>query len=92
MFNTSQQSQDFEPGEVPIANELYLATKNYNPDIKEPTISSENIRLLGYRAGEIVIVTLTPNRGGWLEGYRANDPDRLCGLAHSSSFRKINFT
>ena len=77
---------------MPIIPGLYLAIKNFNPDVKEPLVGSENIRLLGFRAGEIVMMTLVVNKGGWFEGYRANDPDRLCGLAHISCFKKINFS
>ena len=91
-FTAPNTVQEFEPGEVPIIPELYLAIKNFNPDIKEPPLGTENIRVLGFRAGEIVMMTIATNRGGWFEGYRANDPDHLCGLAHISCFKKINFS
>jgi hypothetical protein len=47
--------------------------------------------VLGYRAGELILMTLPPNKGGWFEGYRFNDPERLCGLGHISSLKKLLF-
>jgi len=43
------------------------------------------------REGELILMTIAPNKSGWFEGYRANDPDRLCGIAHKSFLKKINF-
>lgn len=37
-------------------------------------------------------MTVKPNRYNWFEGYRGSDPHRVCGISHSSSIKKINFT
>jgi hypothetical protein len=79
------------PGEVNIIHEIYLAIKDFNPLDQEVPISKEQVLLLSYKIGELVLITLSPNKGGWFEGYRANDPDRICGIAHISSLKKINF-
>eukprot|EP00347_Sterkiella_histriomuscorum_P018831 403344007 len=78
-------------GNVPIVNELYLAVKDFNPEDTEPLITQEGIKLLNFRSGEILQMTLQTNQGGWFEGYRTNDPDCLCGLTHISAVKKINF-
>lgn len=43
------------------------------------------------REGDLVFMTIAPNKGGWFEGYKATDPDRLCGIAHKHFLKKINF-
>ena len=70
---------------------MYLATKDFNSDEKEPSVTGDNIKLLSFRIGEILLVTLQPNSYGWFEGYRHNDPDRVCGLAHKNAIRRILF-
>lgn len=83
--------QNYESGEAPIFDEIFLVIKDFNPDDKEPLISQEKVRILSLREGELLFMTILPNKGGWFEGYRANDPDRLCGLGHNSFLKKINF-
>ena len=70
---------------------MFLAVRNFNPIDDEPIFSSQNIRFLSFRVGEIINVTLTINEYGWFEGYRHNDPDRLCGISHKSMIRRILF-
>ncbi|CDW81031.1 UNKNOWN [Stylonychia lemnae] len=86
------QSVMIENGEAPIIPELYLAIKDFNPEDQEPLIANEGVKLLNFRAGEIVQLTLQPGKGGWFEGYRTNDPDCICGIAHISTVKKINFS
>lgn len=78
-------------GEVPIQKELYLAIKDFNWEDKEPRLTKDEIRLLSFRRGEILITTLSPNSSGWFEAYRHNDPDCICGIAHKNAVRKILF-
>lgn len=60
-------------GPVPVLPELYLAMKDFNPDLKERGTHLASL-LLGFRTGELILMTVKPNRGGWFEGYRHNDP------------------
>ena len=71
--------------------EIFIVIKDFNPDGKEPLLTSEKVRILSLREGELVLMTIAPNKSGWFEGYRANDPDRLCGIAHKTFLKKINF-
>lgn len=87
-------SQPIYPrGIVPVLHELYLAIQDFNPDDKERSHEDKNggVKILSYRTGELVLLTMAPNKGGWFEGYRFNDPDRLCGLGHLSTLKKVNF-
>ncbi|CDW84035.1 UNKNOWN [Stylonychia lemnae] len=83
--------QSYDEGEIGILHEIFLVTKDFNPEEKEPLLTSEKVRVLSLRVGELLFMTIAPNKGGWFEGYRANDPDRLCGIAHKSFLKKINF-
>ena len=78
-------------GEISVKPELYLAIRDFNPKDLEPAITNHKIKPLSFRVGEILIVTLTLNEQGWFEGYRHNDPDRICGVSHKSMIRKILF-
>ena len=44
-----------------------------------------------YRAGELIVMTIAPNKGGWFEGYRTNDMNRICGISQLSTVKKVNF-
>lgn len=79
------------PGEVSIIQELYLATRDFNPHEKELPVTKNMIQILSFRAGELILMTLEPNKGGWFEGYRHNDPERICGISHINALKKINF-
>lgn len=79
-------------GEVSILPALYLAIRDFNGDGKEPVLGQQKIKLLSFRVGEILLLTLEPNRGGWFEGYRGSDPDRVCGIAHQSCIKRVNFS
>ena len=68
---------------------MYLAIRDFNVEEREPTFTSEDIRLLSFKVGDIILVTLTINSNGWFEGYRHSDSDRLCGIAHKSMIRRI---
>ena len=81
----------YSPGKVHIKHDLYLAIKNFNPDNKDPQPPKDQAQFLSFRAGEMILMTMEPNNGGWFEGYRHNDPQRLCGIAHKSTVKKINF-
>jgi hypothetical protein len=83
--------QVHKPGEAPIIHDIYLATKDFNPDDKEPLLTNEYVKILSFRAGELILMTIEPNKGGWFEGYRHNDPERICGIAHKSALKRINF-
>jgi hypothetical protein len=37
---------------------MYLATKDFNNDDKEPLVSGDNLKFLSFRIGEIILVTL----------------------------------
>lgn len=100
MLNTNPDDDDLRmdstgkllpPGEVPIAKELYVAIKDFNPDDNEPRLTKDEIKLLSFRIGEILIATLLPNSSEWFEGYRHNDSDCICGIAPKSAVRKILF-
>ena len=52
---------------------------------------NNKIKILNFRAGELILITVEPNKQGWFEGYRHNDPQKLCGIAHISTLKKINF-
>jgi len=65
--------------------------RDFNPEDRERSLDEQGIRLLAFRTGELILMTLCPNKGGWFEGYRHNDPERMCGIAHVSSLKKINF-
>jgi hypothetical protein len=54
-------------------------------------MNEKGIKILSYRAGELILMTLSPNKGGWFEGYRFNDPEKLCGISHISTLKKVNF-
>lgn len=79
------------PGEIPIVKELFVAIKDFNMAESEPRLTKDEIRLLSFRIGEILIVTLPPNKSGWFEAYRHNDPDCICGIAHKDVIKKIHF-
>jgi hypothetical protein len=64
--------------------------KDFNPDNEE--IPVESVRILSFRPGELVLVTMPANKHGWFEGFRANDPENICGIAHISSVKKVNFS
>ena len=82
----------FSPGEPQPLGDIFVAIKDFNPEDREkPLESAGNVRILGYRAGELILMTIPPNKGGWFEGYRFNDPSRLCGLGHISSLKKLLF-
>ena len=78
------------PGFVPIQSDLYLAIRDFNPEDREKPID-RGVRFLAFRAGELVLITLGPNKAGWFEGYRFNDPERQCGLSNISALKKVNF-
>ncbi len=70
---------------------MHIAIKDFNKDSKESSVTMEFIRILSYEAGDIIFMTKKPNRSGWFEGYRSNDPNRMCGISHVGSIKKINF-
>ena len=95
---SGQEISDFDshshtlvPGPVPIMHEIYYAIRDFNPEDKEKSQDDKGFKILAYRTGELILMTIKPNRGGWFEGYRFNDPERLCGLGHMSTLKKINF-
>eukprot|EP00347_Sterkiella_histriomuscorum_P012684 403367623 len=81
----------FEPGEIAILSEMYLVVKSFNPDNREPLLSNDKVRILSLREGDLVLMTVLPNKSGWFEGYKATDSDRLCGIGHKNFLKKINF-
>lgn len=80
-----------QSGEIPIRHEFYVAIKDFNADDTEQPISRDRVRILAFRTGELILMTIEPNKAGWFEGYRHNDPERLCGISHKSFLKKINF-
>ena len=76
---------------MPVKNEMYLAIRDFNHMEDEPPITDDNVNFLSFREGEIIIVTHEMNEYGWFEGYRHNDPGRVCGLSHKSMIRRILF-
>lgn len=82
----------FKAGDADIVHELYLGVKDFNPEDDEQLIAQNGIKILNFRAGEIIQMTIAPNSAGWFEGYRINDPDCVCGISHISSVKKINFS
>lgn len=65
-----------------------MAIRDFNPDDREVTTEGKPrgaVRVLSFRTGELVLMTVEPNKGGWFEGYRHNDPERLCGISHISA-------
>lgn len=91
IFKIADKPQTLKSGEVPITQALYIAIRDFNPDGKEPPLGPNKIRFLTFRTGELLLLTLEPNKGGWFEGYRASDPDRVCGLSYQACIKKINF-
>jgi hypothetical protein len=79
------------PGNARVLSEMYLAIFDFNPLESEKDVTKERIKVLSYQTGDIVLMTIKPNRYGWFEGYRASDPARLCGISHVSTVKKINF-
>lgn len=49
-----------------------MATKDFNIEEKAPM--NNKIKILNFRAGELILITVEPNKQGWFEGYRHNDP------------------
>ena len=43
-----------QSGPCSIVYELHLAVKDFNPEDTEPLLSSEGIKLLNFRAGELI--------------------------------------
>jgi hypothetical protein len=74
-----------------VLSDIFVAIKDFNPEDREKPFENSGVRPLGYRAGELILVTIPPNKGGWFEGYRFNDTERLCGLGHISSLKKLLF-
>ena len=70
---------------------MYLAIKDFNPDCKEPALSKDHLQLMNFRVGELILMTIPPNKAGWFEGYRANDSERVCGIAHKNAVKQIHF-
>lgn len=70
----------YASGLAPIVPELYVAILDFNPDDRERPLDEKKggggVRILAYRTGELLLLTLPPNKGGWFEGYRFNDPER----------------
>lgn len=79
------------PGEIPIINDIYLVVKDFNSDSNKMSVIFDGVKMLSYFVGELVLITLAPNRDGWFEGYRANDPQKLCGIGHIKTLKKINY-
>ena len=79
------------PGEVPIHEEIYISTKHFNDDGNEQIPFGDAFKLLSFKAGDLIMMTVSPNRWGWFEGYRANDPETVCGVSHKSLLKRINF-
>ena len=76
-FTDMEKLSAYLPGEVQPIGEIFVAIKDFNPEDRErPLDSTGCVRVLGYRAGELILMTITPNKGGWFEGYRFNDPER----------------
>ena len=91
-FTDMEKLSVYSPGEVQPLGEIFVAIKDFNPEDREkPLESTGGVRVLGYRAGELILMTIPPNKGGWFEGYRFNDPERQCGLGHISSLKKLLF-
>ena len=91
-FTDNEKVSVYSPGNVDVLTDIFVATKDFNPEDREkPLEQSGGVRALGYRAGELILMTIPPNKGGWFEGYRFNDPERLCGLGHISTLKKILF-
>lgn len=82
----------YPSGEIPVVNQIYLAIKDFNPNDIDPTLTKEHVNLLSFKTGELLLVTLAPNKAGWFEGYRANDPDCVCGIAHKDAIKKLHFS
>jgi len=61
-------------GEAPVKEELYLGLCDFNCKNEEWGLNEEQIRILSFQAGDLILVTALPNESGWFEGYRANDP------------------
>ena len=78
-------------GEVSVKNEMYLGIRDFNLKEEEVAITEDNVRFLSFRVGEIILVTHEMNEYGWFEGYRHNDPERICGVCHKSMIRRILF-
>ena len=74
-----------------IIHELYLVIKDFNPEGKEPLLTTDKVRILSLKVGDLLFMTMSPNKGGWFEGYKASDPDKVCGIAHKAFIKKINF-
>lgn len=94
-FMETEQLTVLSPGLVPVLPQIFVGIKDFNPEDREKSLgdlnSGQNLRILAFRAGELILMTLPPNKGGWFEGYRFNDPDRICGLGHISSLKKVLF-
>ena len=92
LLNIDEEDQYcLKPGEVPILEEIYLALRDFNPRDNEPPLNEDQVILISFQVGELIFMTLPPNKNGWFEGYRANDPDRMCAISHISALKKINF-
>ena len=80
-----------KPGEAQVENALYVAAKEFNPGEKEKDVLKDKVKLLSFEVGDIILQTLKANGAGWIEGYRASDPDKICGITHLNCLKKINF-
>jgi len=78
-------------GPVNIIHELYLATRDFNVSGSEQSIEDERIKVLSFKIGDIILMTVKPNQKGWFEGYRASDPLKLCGISHTNCIKRIHF-
>jgi hypothetical protein len=87
-----EKLSSFSPNpSTPVLSDIFVAIKDFNPEDREKPFDISGVRPLAHRAGELILMTIPPNKGGWFEGYRFNDPERLCGLGHISSLKKLLF-
>jgi len=81
----------FHIGDAPVTKHLWVAVRNFNSTNQESPVSNDKVEVMALTIGDLVIETIPPNSGGWLEGYRGNDPKCKCGLVHVSALKQIYF-
>jgi hypothetical protein len=69
-----------------------VASKDFNIEEEEPPIGEKDqIFVLSFEAGDLIIITKEANAHGWLEGYVHNDPECLAGVTHTNFCKLLRF-
>jgi hypothetical protein len=56
-FTDIDNLTSLQPGEVRVLHDIFVAIKDFNPEDREKTLDENGVKVLGYRAGELILMT-----------------------------------